>query len=178
MGRPTVVDEAVVAKLLDAFAIGCTDAQACAYANISEATYYRHLNSNRTFESEVISAKQYPHILAKSTVVESMRSGNGKLALDWLKLREPENFTPRLEHALVPGTIDDLQREEQRLRAEIASLNGTAQLELGGAEETTGGESGPQDEGVPEASGADDVVGEDPVVPGGEPYGKNGVGSA
>ena len=45
-GRPTKMTEATVKKLDEAFAVGCSDLEACLYAGISKQTLYNYQDEN------------------------------------------------------------------------------------------------------------------------------------
>lgn len=49
VGRPTVMTESVLEKLHYAFSIGCTDEEACVYADIDEKTLYNFQTKNPEF---------------------------------------------------------------------------------------------------------------------------------
>ena len=49
MSRPTVMTDEVVSKLEHAFSMGCTDLEACMYAGIAKATFYRYQEDNEDF---------------------------------------------------------------------------------------------------------------------------------
>lgn len=58
-GRPSIIGEAVVTKLIAAFQRGWTDEKACEYAEISTRTFYRHMQSDERFCQEVRLAKNF-----------------------------------------------------------------------------------------------------------------------
>ena len=49
MSRPTVMTDDIVAKLESAFLMGCTDNEACLYADIDRSTLYRYQEKNPEF---------------------------------------------------------------------------------------------------------------------------------
>ena len=60
-GRPTAMTDEVIAKLEQAFLLGCTDREACMYADIVPSTLYRFCQSNPAFSErkEVLKEKQF-----------------------------------------------------------------------------------------------------------------------
>ena len=73
-GRPTVMDDEVLNKLREAFAMGCTDEEACLHAEISPATLYNYQKENEEFLEEKKQLKNNPMLQARSTVVRNLRN--------------------------------------------------------------------------------------------------------
>lgn len=71
-GRPTVMSDAVVNKLEEAFAMGCTDLEACFYADISRQTLYNYQESHPEFIDRKERLKRRPVLLARKVVVEAL----------------------------------------------------------------------------------------------------------
>lgn len=72
MGRPTVVTPEVLAKLEQAFGMGCSDKEACLYADISMDALYNHQNRNPHFAEWKALLKEKPVLKARNTVVQSL----------------------------------------------------------------------------------------------------------
>jgi hypothetical protein len=72
MGRPTVVTPEVLAKLEQAFGMGCSDKEACLYADISMDALYNHQNRNPHFAEWKAILKEKPVLKARNTVVTSL----------------------------------------------------------------------------------------------------------
>lgn len=92
VGRPKAITPKIVSKLEEAFKIDATVEQACFYAGIGKATYYRALDNRKGFRDEMERAQSYPYMIAKATVMKAMKQGNGALALRWLERRESELY--------------------------------------------------------------------------------------
>lgn len=84
------VNETVLKWLEFAFAHDANVVEACAYAGISKNTYYDLRRKSVDFRSRIDQARAYPTFLAKQTVYQRIREGDGKLALEVLKSRAPE----------------------------------------------------------------------------------------
>lgn len=95
-GRPTKIDEEVLKKLHQAFSIGCSDEEACSYANISPQTLYNYQKVNKEFVEYKEQLKKNPILKAKYTVVKSIEK-DPKLALDYLKCKLKDEFNTRTE---------------------------------------------------------------------------------
>lgn len=72
LGRRTVIDEEVVAKLIEVFKIGSTDTSACAYAGISRDTYYKRYKEDQVFSDKMEQAKNYAIIAARHVVINAI----------------------------------------------------------------------------------------------------------
>ena len=82
-GRPTVMTDAVIAKLEQAFALGCTDAEACVYAGISRDTLYLYQSKHPGFHARKDELKTTPVLKARMVIVGAVESGDVKTAT-WL----------------------------------------------------------------------------------------------
>lgn len=96
-GRPPKITKEVVAKLETAFSNGCTDLEACLYANISKHTLYRYIEINPDFWDWKERVKQNPSMMAKMNVVQKIRSKDYSASLWWLERKNREEFSTRSE---------------------------------------------------------------------------------
>lgn len=112
-GRKTVVTPSVVVKLEQAFAMGCTDLEACFYAGIGKSSLYRYEDNNPEFRERKDELKSKPILLARQTVMKGIvgheiKDENGnvvkvilapdpKLALDYLKNKQHREFKAGIE---------------------------------------------------------------------------------
>ena len=67
-GRPTVMTESTVNKLEMAFSWGCTDMEACCFADISKQTLYNYCDANPEFFDRKELLKNQPIMKAKMVV--------------------------------------------------------------------------------------------------------------
>lgn len=73
IGRPNALDDPeTMAKIKQAFAIGATDEEACAYAKIGTSSLYRYQEQHEDFREEKERLKKEPILKAKNTVVQSL----------------------------------------------------------------------------------------------------------
>lgn len=72
IGRPTVCTPDVLHSLRQAFSIGCTDVEACAYAGIAEKTLYNYANEHPEFLQEKEELKKHPILKAKKMVFDNI----------------------------------------------------------------------------------------------------------
>ncbi|MEX1013647.1 MAG: hypothetical protein WDZ80_00615 [Candidatus Paceibacterota bacterium] len=71
-GRPTKMTNETVNKLEQAFAIGCTDEEACSYAGISRETLNKYQNKNKEFLDKKHELKLKPVLKARQTIVNGL----------------------------------------------------------------------------------------------------------
>jgi hypothetical protein len=111
MGRPTKMTNLVVKKLEEAFALGCTDLEACFYADITKQTLYTYQQSQPEFLDRKEALKQRPVLEARRSVINHFKD-SGNLALRYLEHKQKDEFFPK------PQDPVDIGRESQRtLRA-------------------------------------------------------------
>jgi hypothetical protein len=96
MARPTVMTEEVIAKLEEAFAWGCTDIEACLWADIAPATLYQYQEKNPEFTERKAALKETPILLARSTVVKGLKNDTD-LALKYLDRKKKDEFSTKTE---------------------------------------------------------------------------------
>lgn len=95
-GRPPKVDKFVVDKWEQAFAIGCTDSEACAYADVSRDLLYDYQKKHPEFIDRKNSLKERPILKARQEVVKGL-SNNPELALKFLERKKKDEFSLRQE---------------------------------------------------------------------------------
>lgn len=96
VGRPTVMDQKTLDKLDEAFMLGCSDKEACLYADISPRTLYNYQKYNIEFLQRKEQLKETPVLQARKTVVESLKN-SPSMAMQYLERKKKEEFAPRTE---------------------------------------------------------------------------------
>ena len=76
MARPTVMTDEVVRKLEEAFAMGCTDVEACLFAGISRPAFYDYCNANPKFSDRKELLRTNPTLKARKLLLMSLESGD------------------------------------------------------------------------------------------------------
>ena len=95
MSRPTVITPDIIIQLKQAFAIGCTDEEACAYAKIGKSSLYRYIEQHPEFREESNRLKKEPILKAKNTIVRSL--DDVKDAQWYLERKKKVEFSLRSE---------------------------------------------------------------------------------
>lgn len=91
VGRPSKVTPLVVQKLEYAFALGCTDEEACFYADISKQTLYNYQEKNPGFIDRKEALKTRPIFLARETLLKGLQN-DPDLALKMLERKRKDEF--------------------------------------------------------------------------------------
>lgn len=92
MARPTIMTEGVVKKLEEAFLLGCSDVEACLYADISKQTLYDYQARFPEFVDRKEELKANPIFIARKTVVKEIAE-KGELALKFLERKKKDEFS-------------------------------------------------------------------------------------
>lgn len=96
MARPTVMTPEIIEKLEEAFAWGCTDNEACLWADIAPATLYKYQEKNPEFAERKEQLKQTPIMKARKAVTGSFDK-DPKLALQFLERKKKDEFSLKTE---------------------------------------------------------------------------------
>lgn len=108
-------EKIVLQKLREAFSLGCTDEEACLFADISCTALYMYQRKNKKFLKQKELLKNNPILIARQSVVRGMES-DSDLALKFLERKKKDEFSPKL-------IVEDTGAEElEELRNDIKSL--------------------------------------------------------
>lgn len=91
-GRKTIINETTLNKLKQAFALDCTDDEACLYAEISPSTLYNYQLKNTKFLEQKRLLKNTPVLKARNTVVNGLTK-DADLALKYLERKKSDEFS-------------------------------------------------------------------------------------
>ena len=92
-GRPTVMTPETLQKLEHAFAIGCTDLEACVYADICSSTLYNYQKDNPAFLERKDLLKQTPVLKARTNVMADIQGGNIDTSKWYLERKKKNEFS-------------------------------------------------------------------------------------
>lgn len=99
MGRPTVMTPEVIQKLEEAFAWGCSDTEACLWADIATKTLYVYQEKNPQFAQRKADLKETPILIARKSVVMGMKR-DPKLSMDYLSRKRKDEFSTKSDNSL------------------------------------------------------------------------------
>lgn len=97
-GRPTIVTDAVLHKLEEAFALGCTDVEACLFAGIAPSTLYNHQERDPSFVERKATLKTNPVLKARKVVMDAVEDGDVNTA-KWLVEKHDGKAKQAVEHS-------------------------------------------------------------------------------
>jgi len=106
-GRHSIITPDIVQKLETAFAMDCTDPEACLLAGISERTLYNYQDKNPEFAQHKKLLKNKPFLLARSEVIKGMKN-NPELSLKYLERKKKGEFSLKSEHGFTDTDGNDI----------------------------------------------------------------------
>jgi len=87
-GRPTKMTEVTIQKLEEAFLMGCTDLEACLYADISKSLLYAYQGDNPDFLDRKETLKQNPFMLSRQVLIGALKDNDVNTAHKILERKE------------------------------------------------------------------------------------------
>jgi len=93
-GRPKKINKDKIGKLEEAFAIGCTDLEACLFADIAASTLYDYQKEHTEFLERKKKLKEMPVLKARTKVVEEIDNDPGT-AKWYLERKKKDEFGPQ-----------------------------------------------------------------------------------
>ena len=121
MARHIKMTDEVIGKLEQAFAFGCSDLEACRFADINPSTLYDYCRKNPEFSEKKSMLKLEPVLKAKKTLFDSLE--DVKVAQWYLERKCKEDFNTKTEQK----SPEDIPLSA--LRVEVISLpSGKVQL--------------------------------------------------
>lgn len=102
-GQPTKMTPETIRLLQDAFVWGCTDSEACGYANISESTLYKYASEHPEFSELKARLKDMPTMKSKRIISQALDEGDLNTANRVIDRKEgqkivQENINVELTH--------------------------------------------------------------------------------
>lgn len=98
-GRPTVMTPQVLAKIVVAFKLGCTHAEAARAAKISDRTLDKYFLKDPEFKEYCKEIRDHPTLTARKTLVKALET-NAFFALQYLERKLPNEFGRRVRHTV------------------------------------------------------------------------------
>ena len=92
-GRPTVMTDEVILKLEEAFIVGCTDLEACCYADVSKSSLYKYCEENPEFSERKETLKNQPVMKARFIIKDSLNEGDLTTANKVIDRKEGQKIT-------------------------------------------------------------------------------------
>lgn len=97
VGRPRAITPENLEKLEQAFKLGCTNREACFYADIAESTFYDFIKDNPEYSEKIKIWKEYEKIKARAVVHKSLEAGDKDMAKWYLERKAKDEFSTKQE---------------------------------------------------------------------------------
>lgn len=104
-GRPTVMTNEVVAKLEQAFSLGCSDIEACLFAGISKQTLYDYQKIHPEFADRKEELKEKLVLKARTVIATALNNNDETTAKWYLERKRKDEFSTKQETVL--STVDN-----------------------------------------------------------------------
>lgn len=119
-GRPTKFTAQTLAKLDEAFAIGCSDREACVFADVDPRNLYRYQEKHPEFRQRKELLKEKPILLARWELVKGLKN-NPELCMKFLERKLRKEFGPKqeLEHT---GSVEVAHQVREELLAKLKNV--------------------------------------------------------
>lgn len=98
VGRPPVIDKDVLNKLETSYSMGCTDSEACLFANISKQTLYNYQDKHPEFVERKEMLKEKLILKARSVIAESLNKKDENTAKWYLERKRKDEFSTKQEN--------------------------------------------------------------------------------
>lgn len=136
----------VLGKLEDAFANGCTDGEACLYADISKEMLINFYVKCPEFYQRRKELRDFPVLTARTTVMSGLKK-DPKLAWEYLRKVRQDEFGDKVVNVNVDlndKQLDDMSEDELRMRIgkiENALKSSDQQVQIEGEKPVSADES-------------------------------------
>jgi len=116
-GRKPAITRSKVAKLTEILENGGSVEDACIFAKISKATYYRELKVNERFETQMAIAKNKVKLKAITNITEQIDKGSPDFSQWWLEHKHSKEFSKRPDVAVQVNnfTVDFVEHDPEEL---------------------------------------------------------------
>lgn len=100
VGRPTSVTPETLAKLEQAFSLGCSDLEACIHADIAKSTLYDYQGRHPEFAERKEMLKQKLVLKARTVVANALEKEDENTAKWYLERKARDEFAAKQEVAV------------------------------------------------------------------------------
>lgn len=112
--------DAVLKKLEEAFALGCTDTEASLYADITPRTLYNYQKEHPEFLQRKEQLKEKPFLKARTTIIEAL--GDPNHAFKFMERKKRSEFGQNVEvtgNLTISQVLDQLQNGQETTGQEL-----------------------------------------------------------
>lgn len=128
-GRPPADEKYILQKLREAFLMGCTDEEACLWANISPRWLYNFQKENPEYLQEKEVLKQHPKMLARRNIYGALNLGYVDNSEWYLEHKANDEFSKRVKQDVTnPDAVDEIldKMESRTKKTDYGELANTA----------------------------------------------------
>ncbi len=97
VGRPRTITAKKLDQLKEAFMMGCTNREACFYADVAESTFYDFLKEYPEFSEKIDMWKTYEKIKSRMVVHKALDRGDKEMAKWYLERKAKDEFSTKQE---------------------------------------------------------------------------------
>lgn len=105
IGRKTIMTPETIDKLCQAFSMGCTDLEACLYADIGKTTLYDYQNAHPEFAERKEVLKQKLILKARTVIADALNRKDENTAKWYLERKRKDEFSTRQETSGIMGLM-------------------------------------------------------------------------
>lgn len=102
-GRKTVMTPEIINKLEQAFSMGCSDLEACLFADIGKTTLYNYQNENPEFVERKEKLKEKLVLKARSVIAKALNNNEIDIAKWYMERKRKSEFSIREEFTGADG---------------------------------------------------------------------------
>lgn len=99
-GRKTIMTPEKILLLEQAFSLGCSDLEACIYADISKTTLYNFQEKHPDFVDRKELLKEKLVLKARSVIAKSLNDDDKDTAKWYLEKKKKDEFSTKIENDL------------------------------------------------------------------------------
>ncbi len=103
IGRPTDMTPETIAKLEQAWSIGCSDLEACVFADIGKTTLYNYQNAHPEFVERKQVLKEKLVLKARTVIADAIYKKDENTAKWYLERKRKQEFSTRIENTGADG---------------------------------------------------------------------------
>lgn len=97
-GRPTKLTPETIDKLRTAFLMGCSDVEACLFADISKTALYNYQQKNPEFVDQKEQWKEQLALKARTVIANSLNNKDENTAKWYLERKKKDEFSTKIEN--------------------------------------------------------------------------------
>lgn len=105
-GRPTKLTPETIDKLRTAFLMGCSDIEACLYADISKTALYNYQQKNPDFVDQKEQWKEQLTLKARTVIANALNRKDENTAKWYLERKAKNEFSTKVENETTINGIE------------------------------------------------------------------------